>query len=144
MCGITGKTVTLSGENSSMASLIAANGQIEAQNQKRIRPSRRKSICARGSYRQRPGRNLHRGRPGDKPNKKQSSWKADEKTGLRGRAIVKGGKGTAARSLAVLVAMFQFAVGRCLITSNPAKRVKLFKGNKKGKLSQRKRNFYPF
>jgi hypothetical protein len=30
---ITGETVSLSGENSSMASLIAANGQIEAQNQ---------------------------------------------------------------------------------------------------------------
>ncbi|MDD4617050.1 MAG: tyrosine-type recombinase/integrase [Alphaproteobacteria bacterium] len=116
--------------------------------------------------------------PEDKPNKKPSSWKADEsninrhiipqigrryirtitqadvarfqrdvaegktacdeKTGPRGRAIVKGGKGTAARSLAVLGAMLQFAVGRNLIASNPAKGVKLFKGNKKEKFLSEK------
>jgi integrase len=109
--------------------------------------------------------------PADKPNKKASSWKADEsnirrhilpllgrrlaksltqadvarfqsdvaagktatdeKTGFRGRAIVKGGKGTAARSLAVLAAMLQFGVGRGLLPSNPARGVKPYKGEKK-------------
>lgn len=49
----------------------------------------------------------------------------DVKTGKRGRAIVEGGPGTAARSLAVLGAMLQFAVNRKLLTANPAKGVKL-------------------
>ena len=40
--------------------------------------------------------------------------KADVKTKKRGRAIVEGGRGTAARSLAVLGAMLQFAVARTL------------------------------
>jgi integrase len=57
--------------------------------------------------------------------------KADIKTGKRGRAIVKGGRGTAARSLAVLGAMLHFAEGRKLITENPAKGVRLLKGQKK-------------
>jgi integrase len=57
--------------------------------------------------------------------------KADIKTGKRGRAIVEGGRGTAARSLAVLGAMLQFAVGRKLISANPAKGVQLLKGEKK-------------
>jgi integrase len=57
--------------------------------------------------------------------------KADIKTGRRGRAIVEGGRGTAARSLAVLGAMLQFAVGRKLIAANPAKGVPLLKGEKK-------------
>jgi len=57
--------------------------------------------------------------------------RADIKTGKRGRAIVKGGKGTAARSLAVLGAMLQFAVARQLISANAAKGVKLFKGEPK-------------
>ncbi|MEI7610573.1 MAG: tyrosine-type recombinase/integrase, partial [Rhodospirillaceae bacterium] len=109
--------------------------------------------------------------PAEKPNKKASSWKADEsnirrhivpllgsklakaitqadvarfqrdiaagktatdqKTGLRGRAIVEGGKGTAARSLAVFGAMLQFGVGRALLPANPAKGVKLYQGEKK-------------
>jgi len=56
---------------------------------------------------------------------------ADIKTGKQGRAIVEGGKGTAARSLAVLGAMLQFGVGRSLLPTNPAKGVKLFKGEKK-------------
>ena len=50
--------------------------------------------------------------------------KADIKTKLRGRAIVEGGRGSAARSLAVLGAMLQFAVGRKLIPANPAKGVR--------------------
>lgn len=53
--------------------------------------------------------------------------KADIKTKRRGRAIVDGGPGTAARSLAVLGAMLQFAVKRKLIPENPAKGVPLLK-----------------
>jgi integrase len=56
---------------------------------------------------------------------------ADIKTKKRGRAIVKGGSGTAARSLAVLGAMLQFACERKLISSNPAKGVPLLKGQSK-------------
>src|SRR3984893_10938477 len=55
----------------------------------------------------------------------------DVKTRKRGRAIVEGGRGTAARSLAVLGAMLQFAAGRKLIAANPAKGVRLLKGEKK-------------
>jgi integrase len=57
--------------------------------------------------------------------------RADIKTKKRGRAIVEGGRGTAARSLAVLGAMLQFAVDRKLIPTNPAKGVQLLKGEKK-------------
>jgi integrase len=57
--------------------------------------------------------------------------KADIKTRKRGRAIVAGGRGTAARSLAVLAALLHFAVDRKLIAENPAKGVKLYKGEKK-------------
>jgi integrase len=57
--------------------------------------------------------------------------KADIKTKKRGRAIVEGGRGTAARSLAVIGAMLQFAVGRGLIQANPAKGVQLLKGAQK-------------
>src|SRR4051812_41727001 len=56
--------------------------------------------------------------------------KADIKTKKQGRAIIRGGQGTAARSLAVLGAMLQFAIGRKLIVDNPAKGVSLFKGKK--------------
>jgi integrase len=109
--------------------------------------------------------------PGEKPNKKATSWgadrsnierhikpllgkkmikaltqadvarfqtdvaagksKADIKTKRRGRAIVEGGRGTAARSLAVLGAMLEFGVGRKLISANPAKGIRLFKGKTK-------------
>jgi integrase len=57
--------------------------------------------------------------------------KADVRTKKRGRAIVKGGRGTAARSLAVLGAMLQFALGRKLVLANPAKGVRLLKGGKR-------------
>src|SRR5262249_52076562 len=57
--------------------------------------------------------------------------KADVRTGFRGRAIVEGGRGTAARSLAVFGAMLQFAVERKLIPINPAKGVRLLKGQPK-------------
>ena len=57
--------------------------------------------------------------------------KADIRTKKRGRAIVEGGRGTAARSLAVLGAMLQFAVDRKFIPGNPAKGVRLLKGQAK-------------
>ncbi|HJU20475.1 MAG TPA: tyrosine-type recombinase/integrase [Stellaceae bacterium] len=57
--------------------------------------------------------------------------KADIKTKKRGRAIVEGGRGTAARSLAVLGAMLEFAVRRKLLPANPAKGVRLLKGERK-------------
>ncbi len=51
----------------------------------------------------------------------------DEKTGHRGRAIVKGGKGTATKAVALLSAVFNFAIDRGLCTDNPAQGVKTFK-----------------
>jgi integrase len=57
--------------------------------------------------------------------------KADIRTKRRGRAVIRGGKGTAARSLVVLGAMLQFGVGRGLISVNPARGVPLLKGEKK-------------
>jgi len=53
--------------------------------------------------------------------------KVDVKTRKRGRAIVSGGKGTAARSLAVLGAMLEFGVKRKFIPANPARGVPLLK-----------------
>ena len=55
---------------------------------------------------------------------------ADIKTGKFGRAIVRGGKGTAARATSVLAAMMAFAVRRKLIADSPAKGVELAKGRK--------------
>jgi integrase len=52
--------------------------------------------------------------------------RADVKTKPRGRAIVSGGKGTAARSLAVLGTLLSFAVARGLRSDNPARGVRLF------------------
>ncbi len=57
--------------------------------------------------------------------------KADIKTKKRGRAIVDGGPGTAARSLAVLAAMLQFGVGRKVVAANAARGVRLLKGVKR-------------
>ncbi|MFN3076365.1 MAG: tyrosine-type recombinase/integrase [Alphaproteobacteria bacterium] len=51
----------------------------------------------------------------------------DVKTGKYGRAIVTGGKVAAARSIAALSTMFEFAVNRKLVPSNPARGVKLLK-----------------
>lgn len=53
--------------------------------------------------------------------------KADIKTGVRGRAIVEGGPGTAQRATVVLSAMLNWAVERGLRADNPAKGVKLNK-----------------
>jgi len=55
---------------------------------------------------------------------------ADEKTGPHGRAIVKGGPVTAARTTAVLAAILSFAVERGLRPDNPAQGVKRNKGRK--------------
>jgi integrase len=55
----------------------------------------------------------------------------DEKAGFRSRIIVRGGKGTAARTLAVVSAMLEFGVSRKLLTENPARGVAMFKGEKK-------------
>lgn len=50
------------------------------------------------------------------------------KMGPRGRAIVTGGKGTAARATAVLGAIFSYAVKEGRIANNPVSGVELFKG----------------
>lgn len=49
---------------------------------------------------------------------------ADIKTGLRGRAIVEGGTGTAARTVGLLGGILSFAVSEGIITTNPARGVK--------------------
>jgi integrase len=51
----------------------------------------------------------------------------DQKTGTYGRAIVKGGKGTANKAVTLLGAIGTFAVDRGLRPDNPAKGVKLYK-----------------
>ncbi|CAK0752318.1 hypothetical protein WCLP8_2330002 [uncultured Gammaproteobacteria bacterium] len=48
----------------------------------------------------------------------------DEKTGSRGRAIVEGGKGTAARTVGLLGGILSFAVSEGIITTNPVRGVK--------------------
>ena len=55
----------------------------------------------------------------------------DEKTGPRGRAIVRGGMGIASRALSVLSAMMTFGKGRGLVTDNPTNGVEPFRGRKK-------------
>ena len=51
---------------------------------------------------------------------------ADIKTGMFGRAIVTGGKGTANKAVSLLGAIFAFAIGRRLRADNPAHGVKMF------------------
>jgi integrase len=51
--------------------------------------------------------------------------KADVKTKPRGRAIASGGKGTAARSVAILSMLLGFAVSRGVRADNPARGVRL-------------------
>jgi integrase len=48
----------------------------------------------------------------------------DIKTGFRGRAIVKGGRGTASRTVGLLGGILSFAVSEGIITANPARGVK--------------------
>ena len=52
--------------------------------------------------------------------------KADMKTRERGRAIVRGGKGTATRTVGLLGGIFTFAVNRKLRSDNPVRGVKRF------------------
>ncbi len=55
---------------------------------------------------------------------------ADIKTGPHGRAIVKGGRGTATKAVTLLGAIFTFAVNRGLRTENPVHGVQTFKSKK--------------
>lgn len=54
----------------------------------------------------------------------------DQKTGHRGRAIVKGGKGTAARTVGLLGGIFSYAVDAGLMTNNPVRGVKRYRDRK--------------
>lgn len=49
---------------------------------------------------------------------------ADVKTGLRGRAIVEGGRGTATRTVGLLGGILSFAVSEGIIATNPVRGVK--------------------
>lgn len=55
----------------------------------------------------------------------------DEKTGLRGRAIVRGGKGTATRTVGLLGGIFSYALDLGIIESNAVQGIKRF-ADKKG------------
>ncbi len=55
----------------------------------------------------------------------------DLKTGMRGRAIVRGGKGAATRTVGLLGGIFRFAIDVGLVQSNPVHGVKRF-ADKKG------------
>jgi integrase len=57
----------------------------------------------------------------------------DEKVGFRARAIVSGGAGVAARALAVLGAVYNFAIRKGLVEANPTKNVKAPKGKTPGR-----------
>lgn len=54
----------------------------------------------------------------------------DVKTGHRGRAIVKGGKGTASRTLGLLGAIFSYAIDNEVLDKNPVHGVKKFADKK--------------
>lgn len=56
---------------------------------------------------------------------------ADIRTGFRGRARVRGGRGIASRVVASLGGAFTFAVGRGLLERSPVQGVELLKGQKK-------------
>jgi integrase len=55
---------------------------------------------------------------------------ADLKTGKRGRAIVKGGRGTATRTVGLLGGMLSYAVERGIVAENVARGVKRFPDRK--------------
>lgn len=54
----------------------------------------------------------------------------DERTGLRGRAIVRGGKGTASRTVGLLGGIFAYAFDCGLVEVNPVRGVKRFADRK--------------
>lgn len=56
--------------------------------------------------------------------------RADQRTKARGRAIISGGPGTAARTMITLAAMFSWAQKRALIVENPARSVVRLKGER--------------
>lgn len=56
--------------------------------------------------------------------------KADIKTKFRGRAIVEGGKGTAARTVGLLGGIFSFAVEEKMRVDNPVRGVKRYQDNR--------------
>lgn len=60
----------------------------------------------------------------------QGKTATDVKTGKRGRAIVKGGRGTATRTVGLLGGIFAFAVDAGLIRENPVAGVKRFPDRK--------------
>src|SRR5690606_25927230 len=57
----------------------------------------------------------------------------DERVGHRARAIVRGGKGVAARALAVLSAAYSFGMRTGMVTHNPTAKVKAPKGESPGR-----------
>jgi integrase len=56
--------------------------------------------------------------------------KADIKTKVRGRTIVRGGKGTASRTVGLLGGIFSYAVGRRLLAANPVRGVERYPDQK--------------
>lgn len=55
---------------------------------------------------------------------------ADVRTGPRGRAIVRGGKGAAAKSTTLLGVILAFAMRRGIVAANPARGIKKFRDRK--------------
>ncbi|MFC4271825.1 DUF4102 domain-containing protein [Sneathiella chungangensis] len=58
----------------------------------------------------------------------------DVKTGFRGRAIVKGGSGTAARTITLLGSIFSYAVKQGLRDDNPVRGVEIPKDGKRARI----------
>lgn len=61
----------------------------------------------------------------------EGKTKADLKTRARGRAIVKGGQGTASRTVVQLSSMFSYAVREGAMEANPAKGIRRWKDGKR-------------
>ncbi len=61
----------------------------------------------------------------------EGKTRTDVKTKPRGRAIVRGGQGTASRTLVQLSAMFSYAVREGVMESNPARGIKRWKDGKR-------------
>ena len=61
----------------------------------------------------------------------EGKTKADLKTRARGRAIVKGGQGTASRTVVLLSSIFSYAVREGVMEANPAKGIRRWKDGKR-------------